>query len=235
MDWHSKSASANLTSPLPDREASLPSYDPCVLAPIAAVFGALLVAYLLGTFPTADLVAAATGKDLSREGSGNPGATNAYRVAGRRAGATVLLGDLVKGALATFFGLAIGGLVDPGGQGPRALGYACALAAVLGHCYPAFRLKRGGRGVASAGGALLVLEPVVLIVAFTCWALVARMTRAASLASLGLSLGIPAALVALGRPTVELAFVLAMAAIVMIRHAPNIARLLRGEERTLPG
>jgi glycerol-3-phosphate acyltransferase PlsY len=206
-----------------------------VLAAILAVFGALAVAYLLGTFPTADLVAAATGKDLSREGSGNPGATNAYRVAGRRAGATVLVGDLVKGAMAALFGLAIGGLVDPGGEGAKALGYACALAAVLGHCYPAFRLKRGGRGVASAGGALLVLEPVVLVIAFVSWALVARVTRAASLASIGLCLGIPAALVALRRPPVELAFVLAMAAIVLIRHAPNIGRLLRGEERTLPG
>lgn len=205
-----------------------------MLPAIAAVTGALLVAYLLGTFPTADLVAGATGKDLSREGSGNPGASNAYRVAGRRAGAMVLLGDLLKGALATFFGLAVGGLVDPGGQGARALAYACGLAAVLGHCYPAFRLKRGGRGVASAGGALLVLEPVVLILAFATWALVARATRRASLASIGLCLGIPAALIVLQRPPVELAFVLAMAVIVVIRHAPNIARLRRGEERTLP-
>lgn len=209
-------------------------YDPWMLAALAAVLGALLVAYLLGTFPTADLVAGASGKDLNREGSGNPGATNAYRVAGRRAGATVLVGDLLKGAIAAFFGLAVGGLIDPGGQGARTLGYACALAAVLGHCYPAFRLKRGGRGVASAGGALIVLEPLVLLIAFTCWAIVARVTRAASLASIGLAVGIPAALVVLGRPTEELAFALAMALIVLIRHAPNIARLIRGEERTLP-
>ena len=206
-----------------------------MLAALAAVAGALVVAYLLGTFPTADLVAAGTGRDLSREGSGNPGATNAYRVAGRRAGATVLIGDLLKGAMAAFFGIGIGGLIDPGGPGARALGYACALAAVLGHCYPVLRLKRGGRGVASAGGALLVLEPVVLVVAFTCWALVARATRAASLASIGLCLGIPGALVVLRRPTVELAFVLAMAVIVIVRHAPNIARLIRGEEKTIPG
>lgn len=211
-----------------------PPYDPCVVAALAAVVGALLIAYLIGTFPTADLVAGAAGKDLSAEGSGNPGATNAYRVAGRRVGAMVLLGDLIKGALAAFFGLAFGGLLDPGGQGPRALGYACALAAVLGHCYPAFRLKRGGRGVASSGGALLVLEPIVLIVSFTTWAIVARLTRAASLASIGLCLGIPIALVVLGRPIIELAFAFAMAAVVIIRHAPNIARLLRGEERKLP-
>ena len=211
-----------------------PPYDPCVLAAIAAVVGALLVAYLIGTFPTADLVAGAAGKDLSAEGSGNPGASNAYRVAGRRVGAMVLLGDLIKGALAAFFGVAVGGLLDPGGQGPRTMGYACAMAAVLGHCYPAFRLKRGGRGVASSGGALLVLEPIVLLVAFTCWALVARLTRAASLASIGLCLGIPIALVVLRRPAVELAFVFALAAVVLIRHAPNIARLLRGQEQKLP-
>ena len=205
-----------------------------MLAAIAAVVGALLVAYLIGTFPTADLVAGAAGKDLSAEGSGNPGATNAYRVAGRRVGAMVLLGDLIKGALAAFFGVAVGGLLDPGGQGPRTMGYACAMAAVLGHCYPAFRLKRGGRGVASSGGALVVLEPIVLIIAFTAWALVARLTRAASLASIGLCLGIPGALVVLGRPPVELAFAFAMAVVILIRHAPNIARLMRGEEQKLP-
>lgn len=202
-----------------------------MIAGVAAVAGALLVGYLLGTFPTAELVAAASGKDIS-EGSGNPGASNTYRVAGKKAGAVVLIGDLLKGGLAAFFGLAVGGLIDPGGSGHRVLGYSCAIAAVLGHCYPAFRLKHGGKGVASASGALAILEPVVWVIAFACWALVARVSRAASLASLGLAIGIPTALIVLGRPWVEVAFVIAMAAVVVIRHAPNIARLLRGEERT---
>jgi acyl phosphate:glycerol-3-phosphate acyltransferase len=205
-----------------------------VLAVVAAVVGALAVAYLLGTFPTADLVGAASGRDITAEGSGNPGASNTYRVAGRKAGALVLIGDLIKGALATVFGLAVGGLIDPNGNGARVLAYACGLAAVVGHCWPALRLRKGGRGVASGGGALLVLEPIVTIVSFLSWLAVAKLTRAASLASLGLCLGIPLALLLLDRPWTELVFVLAIAAVIVIRHLPNIRRLRRGEERKLP-
>lgn len=205
-----------------------------MVAVVAAVSGALLVAYLLGTFPTAELVTAALGRDVTNEGSGNPGASNTYRVAGKKAGAVVLIGDLLKGGLAAVFGLAVGGLIDPGGPGYRVLGYACGLAAVIGHCWPLLRLRRGGRGVASGGGALLVLEPVVSTIAFFCWLLVAKVSRAASLASLGLCIGMPLSLWLLGRPLAELAFVIAIAALIVLRHLPNIRRLRRGEERTLP-
>src|SRR5689334_17894800 len=99
------------------------------------------LAYLAGMFPTARLVGGRTGHDPTHEGSGNPGASNVYRLAGRRAGAMVFLGDFAKGALAAGVGLAVGG---------RALGLACGAAAVAGHIAPVTRRFRGGKGVATA-------------------------------------------------------------------------------------
>src|SRR4051812_39974792 len=99
--------------------------------------------YLLGTFPTALLVGRREGRDPTTEGSGNPGASNALRTMGRRAGALVLLGDLGKGVVATAVGQAAGG---------AAVGVACGVAAVVGHIFPVTRGFRGGKGVAAGGG-----------------------------------------------------------------------------------
>src|SRR5688500_1315187 len=93
---------------------------------IAVVTGA----YLLGTFPTAVLVA---GSRVTSEGSGNPGATNVYRLAGAKAGAIVFIGDLAKGALGTVAGRLLGGGELVGTSG-LALAAACAVAVVVGHC-----------------------------------------------------------------------------------------------------
>ena len=107
-------------------------------------------AWLLGTFPSAQLVARMHGRDILREGSGNPGASNVARLMGWRAGLAVLIIDIAKGAIAAGVGLWIGG--RPGG-------FVLAMAAVLGHTFPIYR--KGGKGVATAGGALLVLYPFI--------------------------------------------------------------------------
>src|SRR5438874_8450805 len=104
------------------------------------------IGYLLGTFPSAVLVARARGVDITRQGSGNPGASNVIRVLGWRAGAVVLATDFAKGAAAAGGGLAAGG---------RAGAYVVGIAAVVGHTYPPGR--KGGKGVAAAGGMLVVL------------------------------------------------------------------------------
>ncbi|MDP9074234.1 MAG: glycerol-3-phosphate acyltransferase, partial [Actinomycetota bacterium] len=91
----------------------------------AAAAMAVAASYLLGAFPTAELVGRARGRDIHTEGSGNPGATNTYRIAGRGAAALVLVADVAKGAIAA-----------------RA-GAACGVAAVLGHCYPPTARARG--------------------------------------------------------------------------------------------
>ena len=187
---------------------------------------ALLVAvgYLLGTIPTAQLVGRRVGRDPTREGSGNPGASNVYRTAGARAGAAVFAGDLLKGVVATALGLAVGG---------RALGLACGAAAVVGHIAPITRRFRGGKGVATACGLGVVLYPVLTLVAAVVWGLTVKLTKKASLASLAVVVLVPVGVAVTGRPAVEIVGVVAVAALVVARHAGNIRRLARGEERSL--
>jgi glycerol-3-phosphate acyltransferase PlsY len=181
-------------------------------------------AYLLGTFPTALLVGRREGRDPTREGSGNPGASNALRTMGRRAGALVLLGDLGKGMVATGAGWALGG---------RAVGVACGLAAVVGHVFPATRRFRGGKGVATGAGMALVLLPVPALVLGAVWAAVVKATGAAAAGSAAVAVGLPVADALDGRPAWEVACLAACAALVLLRHRDNLDRLRRGEEAAL--
>lgn len=186
---------------------------------------ALLVpAYLVGTFPTAMVVGRREGHDPSREGSGNPGASNAFRTMGRRAGAAVLLGDLSKGAIASGAGLATGN---------RAIAVACGLAAVLGHVAPVTRRFRGGKGVATGAGMVLVLLPVPALGLAAVWAIATKVMGAASAGSLAVAAGLPIAAVTVGRPIGEVAAFAACGALVIARHRDNISRLRRGDEPTL--
>lgn len=180
--------------------------------------------YLLGTFPTAILVGRREGRDPTREGSGNPGASNAYRTMGRRAGALVLVGDLCKGALAAALGLA---------TGSRAIGVACGLAAVVGHVLPVTRRLRGGKGVATAAGMALVLVPLPALAMAAVWAVAAKVSRTASVASIAIAVGLPVAVALADRPAGEVAAFAACGALVVARHRSNIDRLRRGEERPL--
>lgn len=181
-------------------------------------------AYLLGTFPTALVVGRREGRDPTQEGSGNPGASNAYRTMGRRAGALVLAGDLCKGAVAAGVGLA---------SGNRGVAVACGLAAVVGHVLPVTRRFRGGKGVATAAGMTIVLLPVAAVVLAVSWVVLAKVSRTASAASVAIAVALPVAAVAHGRGLVEVAAFATCGALVVIRHRGNIDRLLRGEERTL--
>ncbi|MBV8690396.1 MAG: glycerol-3-phosphate acyltransferase [Actinobacteria bacterium] len=185
---------------------------------VAAVL--LVLSYLLGTFPTARLVA---GRAIEG-GSGNPGASNAFRVAGARAGIAVFAGDLAKGVLATAIGHAAQG---------RPLAFACGAAAVVGHCFPVTRRFKGGKGVATAAGMALVLFPVPALVAAAAWGAIAKATHKASVASVIAILVIPAGAAIERRPAWELAALAAVALLVVARHAPNLKRLARGEEQSL--
>src|SRR3954470_23981920 len=109
------------------------------------------LAWLLGTFPSAQLVARAHGRDITQEGSGNPGASNVARLLGWKAGLVVLLLEFAKGAAAAGVGMAVGG---------RGAAYVLGVAAVVGHTLPLYR--KGGKGVATAGGALVVLYPAIV-------------------------------------------------------------------------
>ena len=185
---------------------------------------ACLGAYALGTFPTGILVGKRTGHDEPGEGSGNPGASNVYRVAGFRAGAIVLIGDLVKGMASAGVGYAIGG---------RVVALVVGGAAVIGHCFPIQRWGRGGKGVATAGGVGVVVFPALIVVLAALWFLIARVLNKASLGSLVVVVAAPAVVLAIGRPAHEIELLTAVCFLVLARHHSNIRRLLRGEESSL--
>ncbi len=187
---------------------------------------AVSLAYLVGMLPSAQLVARRVGRDPTSEGSGNPGASNVLRIAGRRAGAAVLALDAGKGAVPTGLALAASG---------RPLAAACWTAAALGHVFPIVRRFRGGKGVAPGAGGAVVLYPVLSVGFLLVFAAVAAIGRRPSVASLTIAVLLPVAVAATGRPGWEIAVAGGLAALVITRHAGNIRRLLRGEERGIQG
>jgi glycerol-3-phosphate acyltransferase PlsY len=185
---------------------------------------AVVCAYALGTFPTGALVASREGHNVHAEGSGNPGASNVYRVAGFRAGAAVLIGDALKGIIAAGVGRGLGGPV---------LGLIVGGAAVVGHCFPVQRWGRGGKGVATAGGVGLMVFPWLAIACTAIWFLIARVLNKASLGSLAVFAAAPLVVIGLGRPATEVWLLVALCLLVVARHHANIRRLIKGEEGSL--
>lgn len=185
---------------------------------------AILGAYMLGTFPSAAMVARAKGRDIYAEGSKNPGASNVGRLLGWKYGALVFALDFAKGALAAGVGLALFG---------RTGGWALGIAAMLGHIVPVTRRFKGGKGVATGAGAMVVLFPIVVVVLAVVWLLVAKGLKKASLASVVVAAGFPALALVLGCTWVEFAILCVLALLVIARHAKNLVRLLRGEELSL--
>jgi glycerol-3-phosphate acyltransferase PlsY len=187
---------------------------------------ALLLAYALGTLPTAIVVGARRGIDPTAAGSGNPGATNMYRTGGRRAGAMVLVVDLLKGAIPAAAGLALDG---------STLGLAMGAAAVVGHVFPVQRRFRGGKGVATAAGVGVVVMPAVTAALAVVFVVTAKLTGRASIASITISVLWPVAAALAGFPTVEVVLTAFIGALVILRHRSNIRRLIeRDEPRTEP-
>ena len=123
------------------------------MSPLTRITSAAAIGYLLGTFPTADLVARRVTRgaiDLRASGSGNPGTANAINVLGKRAGAQVLVGDVAKGAAACAVGAVVAGPVGA---------HVAGTSSVVGHCYPVWNGFRGGKGVATSVGQCLATFP----------------------------------------------------------------------------
>src|SRR5512136_1307965 len=185
------------------------------------------VAYLIGSIPFSFLVARAFGvHDVRQVGSGNVGATNVARSAGKVAGALAFLLDVGKGAAAA----ALAGRLAPG---EAALPAAAAIAAVVGHVFPVWLRFRGGKGVATGLGAFAPLAPTAALGAIAAFAVVALATRFVSLGSVagaivlaGLALGLR------GPDPVAVAAGLSTA-LVVFRHRSNLRRILGGTERRM--
>jgi len=188
------------------------------------VTGVLLLvplAYLLGTFPTAALVARATGHDVMAEGSENPGASNVYRLAGWKAGLIVFVGDFAKGVIPSAVGLVLAGHLGA---------YVLGVAAVLGHVLPVVSRFRGGRGVATAAGVLAVIYPLIALGLAIVWFVIARGLGKASVASLVVTIAFPVLVAVTGNSWGDVVVTSVLALVILARHAPNLRRLVRGEE-----
>ncbi len=190
---------------------------------IAALIMAV-AAYLVGTFPSAHLVAYWTGHDPEAEGSGNPGASNVLRIAGKRAGAIVFAIDVLKGLLPVLFGLLVSG---------RPLAFVGWAAATVGHIFPAYRRFKGGKGAATAGGGVFGLFPLIGLFLMVAFIVVARVGKKASIASLVTAVGLGALVALTDRPTWEVIVTFAMIALVILRHTSNIVRLISRKEHSL--
>ena len=192
------------------------------------VYALTPLAYLLGTFPSAVLVARRRGVDILHTGSGNPGASNTARTIGARWGVLVFVLDGLKGAIPAAVGLALGS---------RGGAYALVGGATLGHMYPVTRRAgkrfRGGKGVATVGGSMFVLEPIVSLVLLGVWFAVSRLTRKASLGSIAIVVLLPAGAALRGAATWELAAMCALGALVLAKHWGNIQRLISRQELSL--
>jgi glycerol-3-phosphate acyltransferase PlsY len=181
-------------------------------------------AYLLGTFPSASIVARANGIDIRSVGSGNPGASNVTRVLGWRKGIWVFVLDAAKGALAAGCGLLVAG--RPGG-------YVLGAAAILGHVFPIWQRFRGGKGVATGGGVFAVLSPVVFAILVVLWAVISKLSKKASLASIIIVALLPVGVGIARRSLWEVLATIGLCLLVMARHLGNIRRLISRREHAL--
>ena len=186
----------------------------------------LIIGYLLGSLPFGYLVARAHGVDIFKAGSGNPGATNVKRVLGSKAGNTVFVLDALKGAVAAAWPM----LPFLDLPESRVMGLAGVIAAVLGHSFSVFTKFRGGKGVATAAGGLVVLIPVCCLIGGAVWVLTFLATRYVSLGSILAAVAVPAASWLRGNPLPLNIVATGVGLFVIIRHRENIARLFKGTE-----
>lgn len=184
----------------------------------------VVVSYLLGTFPSAILIASANGIDISTFGSGNPGASNVTRALGWRKGVWVYILDAAKAAAATGLGLWLEG---------RPVAYACGAAAIVGHMYPVFRGFRGGKGVAAGSGVLVVLHPILALASVALWWILSKVTGKAAIGSMIVVALIPVGLALFDTPAWEFVAVAALCALILVKHWPNVLRMIRREEHSL--
>ena len=190
----------------------------------------VVLAYLLGSLSFAVIVSKLMGLDDPRSyGSGNPGATNVLRSGNKVAAIATLLLDAVKGTIAVVFARL---MADRLGFGDATVALA-GLAAFLGHLYPVFFRFQGGKGVATAAGVLLALDPLLGAASLVTWLVVAILTRYSSLAALVTALLAPAYVYLLHGDSQIVVAVAVMSALLIWRHRANITKLLNGTESKL--
>jgi glycerol-3-phosphate acyltransferase PlsY len=186
------------------------------------LFALIVLSYLLGSIPSGYIVGTLAGVDVRSAGSGNIGATNVARTVGKRLGVLTLLADTAKGYVPVLLALRIG-------LGPAATAVV-AIAAVLGHLYPLFLRFQGGKGVATAFGALLATAPAAALILVPVFGIAVLGSRRISVGSIAAALAAPIALWIVSAPAPLIVMGATLGALVIVRHHENIKRLLAGTE-----
>ena len=208
----------------------------------------LLASYLLGSIPCGLLISKSQGLDIREHGSRNIGATNVWRVMGKKWGLLAFVGDTAKGWLAVLLGMWLAArwsvtLDLPHGHilPPDFAGITAALGCILGHTFPVWLRFKGGKGVATSLGVILGMMPLAALIDFAIWGVVFKVSRYVSLASIVAAGALPVAVIGLmffgpahGWGAVQgwgnFYFAVAAAALVIKRHTANLQRLRAGTE-----
>ena len=183
------------------------------------------IGYLIGSIPFSYLIPKWIGKvDIRLHGSGNTGTTNVLRTLGMKVGLLAFIGDFIKGLVPSILGLIwlgeIGGIVG-------------GVLAVLGHCYPVWLKFKGGKGVATSAGVLVVLVPDILIILLIGQFIIIALSKYMSLASILSAVLLPIFAILFSKSTEIVGFTVFLAAFVIFRHRSNLKRLLTGTETKL--
>ena len=192
---------------------------------LAAPIG-IAASYLVGSLPFGKWVASTQGVDILKEGSGNIGATNVWRVLGPKFGMLVFVLDMLKGFVpAAIFPLLLGfAWAEP------VLGIMCGAAAVVGHSFSPFLRFRGGKSVATALGIMIAITPLVAAICFGIFCLFLIITRYVSVGSILGSASAPLLAAFFKFPTIVIVVYAILAALILFRHRANIKRLFTGSE-----
>jgi len=185
----------------------------------------IVFAYLLGSVPVGLLLSKIKGADPRAVGSGNIGATNVMRAAGKITGALTLIGDVLKGLIPVMIAFMLGEA--------KIIVTAAGLAAFLGHLFPVFLRFKGGKGVATALGVYLGLDPFAVLIAIIIFVLTIIKWGFVSLGSLVGVAAMPLLLYFLSAPVQYIYLVLIIGALIFIKHKDNIRRLVAGTENKI--
>ena len=178
----------------------------------------IIIAYLLGSISPSIIQGRLAGIDIKKEGSGNAGATNTLRVLGKKAALITLIVDICKGVAAVLLGGIEGSLCS----------YLCALAVFIGHIWPVFFKFKGGKGVATAFGAIVAVNWKVGLIALAIAVILTLVTKRMSVGSIAAALGMVAMTLIFEKAFWPYGAVIAL--IIIIKHHANIRRLIKGEE-----
>jgi acyl phosphate:glycerol-3-phosphate acyltransferase len=199
------------------------------------LFIGFLFAYLIGSIPTAVWYGKIFhGIDIRQHGSGNAGATNSLRIMGKRAGIIVLLIDVLKGFLAIKLAPFLLQYID--NQSVELIAVLFGGAVVLGHIFPIFAQFKGGKGVATALGVILAINPLMALGSILIFILIVFTTRFVSLGSMLGALSFPILLLIFqNNPMINVYFGFGLAFLLIIKHRENIKKLLNGTENRFKG